>query len=225
MNTSQERRHFDQAMQELFVLESSEARSCFTYLQRLLYQFKLSKAYEVKDILVEIYARGVKRIEGGESINIPYAWIKRVGLNVIREFRREAERLHYYDFDSQPQLVQISDDLLSKFVFQNDLKAMQIAFRQLSLKDQNLLYLRIVNELSWGKIAEILASNGDSNNLSPSTLRQRGSRALYKLHKLYKVVREDFRFDLSETGYIDQLDDEPVEQHSLMLNQTALHLD
>lgn len=184
------RQQFDADFQSLYEAKSPESHSVFLYVQRLLYQFRLGRAYEVMDILVEVYARGVKYLESGNSIASSQAWTKRAALNVIREFRRAADKIDYYDLETQPQLVVSSEDTLSGLVFENDLKVIQMAFGQLSPKDKNLLRLRIVNGFTWQQISILLKQEGEEVN--ENVLRQRGYRALQRLRAIYEPMRVSY---------------------------------
>ncbi|MBD3886264.1 sigma-70 family RNA polymerase sigma factor [Phormidium tenue FACHB-886] len=180
------RQRFDADFETLYQAKSPDSHSLFLYVQRLLHQFRLGKAYEVMDILVEVYARGVKCIENGTNIVNSQAWTKKVALNVIREFRRAADKIDYYDLESQPQLAATSADVLSELVFESDLEVVQKSFGQLSLKDKSILQLRIVNGFSWQQISTLLTQEGEE--ISENVLRQRGYRALQRLRANYEQM-------------------------------------
>jgi hypothetical protein len=65
---SEARQAFDAGMQALFEARDLDASTLCAAVQRMLYQFRLSTAYDVKDILVEVYARGVRLAEQGGTV-------------------------------------------------------------------------------------------------------------------------------------------------------------
>ena len=182
------RKKFDLAVQALLDSDSPDTHSLYVFIKITLGQFRLSKAYEVKDIIIEAYTRGIKKLQSGEAINIPLAWIRRTAYNVIRELRREADKIGYLDLDCVP--VQNEINPLSKIEFNGDLKAMKIAFNKLTLEEQNILRLRVIDQLSWQEVGKCLVIVKEPVQ-SEGNLRQRGYRTLKKLRKIYDRLRED----------------------------------
>ena len=182
------RKKFDLAVQALLDSDSPDTHSLYVFIKITLGQFRLSKAYEVKDIIIEAYTRGIKKLQSGEAINIPLAWIRRTAYNVIRELRREADKIGYLDLACVP--VQNEINPLSKIEFNGDLKAMKIAFNKLTLEEQNILRLRVIDQLSWQEVGKCLVIVKEPVQ-SEGNLRQRGYRTLKKLRKIYDRLRED----------------------------------
>jgi RNA polymerase sigma factor (sigma-70 family) len=185
------RQQIDQVFTALYEAKSPESSSLFSYIQRLLGQFRLKTAYEVKDILVEVYARGIVALAKGKTIDNPQAWIKRVALNVIREFRRDADRVEYNSLDEQPYLAASAEDHLSKMILEDDAKIILQAFESLSEDDRFILDLRIVHGLSWQEISEHMAIQGI--DVTENALRQKGFRALRRLRSFYDSKEEIFQ--------------------------------
>jgi DNA-directed RNA polymerase specialized sigma24 family protein len=185
------RQEFDLRIHALFDPKHPDALSLFTFILRSLRQFRLSKSYEVRDILVEVYVRGLKFVEAGGTIENPLAWIRSTAYNVIRELRREMDRIGYKNLDEEPCS---RPDPLSEAMMANDLRAMRIAFLRLDADDRNLLHLRVVNQLSWRDVGKCLVAT-EGTNYSDSSLRQRGFRALKRLRELYEEEREAISLD------------------------------
>jgi len=190
------RQQIDTVFQSLFDKHSPESSATFAYIQRLLYQFRLSKAYEVKDIIVEVYARGIKAIAQGQEIQTPQAWIKRAALNVIREFRRCTDKIQYQALDDHPNLASLDENMLSHLSTQEDLRVIQLAFNKLSSSDRNILDLRLIHELSWEDISSRLVPADEIAN--ENSARQRGFRALRRLRAAYEELREDYKSDMQD---------------------------
>jgi RNA polymerase sigma factor (sigma-70 family) len=182
------RQRFDMAVQALLDPDSPDTHSLYAFIQITLSQFRLSKAYEVKDIIIEVYTRGIKKLQSGDIIQIPLAWIRRTAHNVIRELRREADKTGYLDLDCVP-VQDIAP--LSKIEFNGDLKAIKIAFNRLTLEEQNILKLRVIDQLSWQEVGKCLVIVGEPIQ-SEGNLRQRGYRTLKKLRKIYDAFLLDF---------------------------------
>jgi len=190
----------------LYAAKSPESTALFSYIQRLLCQFRLKNAYEVKDIVVEVYARAIKAIATGAVINSPQAWIKRVSLNVIREFRRAADKINYTSLDEHPHLGASGEDYLSQMILKDDISIIFQAFEELSEQDQMILNLRIVHGLSWQEISCKLSLNGET--MSENNLRQKGFRALRRLRSVYdgrQEVFQSFSPEISEEPNIGKI--------------------
>lgn len=188
------RQQVDRFFEELFALKNPDSRNVMAYIQKVLYQYGFGKAYEPKDILIEVYSRCVKVTEAGETIRIPIAWMKRTATNVIREFRREADRIGYYNLEQEPHW---DDDLLVRITFRYDLLAMKRAFDRLGSDDQHLLNLRVIHRLSWRDVSQCLVAVGEVET-NEGTVRQRGYRALKKLRKLYDEERSGIKINLDD---------------------------
>jgi RNA polymerase sigma factor (sigma-70 family) len=185
------RQQIDAFFMSLYAAKSPESSALFAYIQRILCQFRLKNAYEVKDIVVEVYARAINTIAKGAVIDSPQAWIRRVALNVIREFRRAADKINYASLDEHPHLGASSEDHLSQMILKDDISIIFQAFEELSEQDQMILNLRIVHGLSWQEISHELSVNGETMN--ENNLRQKGFRALRRLRSVYDGKQEGFQ--------------------------------
>ncbi len=193
------RKKFDMAVRAVFDSNNPESHSLFVFVKRTLIQYRLSQTYEVYDIFTEAYSRGVKLTDAGQPIHVPIAWFRRTSLNIIREFRRQQDRLSIPRLD----LTESSPlDALSDLVFQEDLIAIKLAYEQLDAENQLLLHERIVQGQSWRDVGKVLVARGASE-LSEGALRQRGFKALRELRRCYEAIRPDLRIDLLDQRDID----------------------
>lgn len=197
MTTGTPRENFDQRIQALFDLENPDAQSLFSFVQRHLYQFRMGNTYEVKDILVEVYARGVKLTETGVAIEIPTAWCRRTAYNVIREYRRELNDFKDWNIEQEPYLE--GADALSEKIHAEDLQTIRLAFKRLEPEERRILHLRIVKKMSWREVGQCLVQTASPAH-SENALRQKGFRALKKLRELYEEERKKLPIDLDEIG-------------------------
>lgn len=181
------RKKFDQAIKALFDNKNPDALSFCASIKRMLRQFRLSGAYEVREIIAEAYTRGVKKIDSGERIDIPLAWLRTTCLNVVRDFQREQFKADNPKLDGDAWSP--GDVVFSELVLQADLLCIQQAVKTLTPKEQQLLTARIFRRLSWQEIGELLRDENE-RPLKPGTARQRGSRALKKLRQSYEEIRD-----------------------------------
>jgi len=185
------RQKFDRAIKPLFDGTDDNASNFLASITRQLYQFGLGKTYDAREIIAEAYTRGVKSIdESGKTINNPLGWMRRTCLNVIREFKREQERADNPRIDKLPWSP--GGVVFSELIFEEDLLTIQNAVQQLSAEEQDLLFQRVIEGLSWKEIGRnIRDSNGKP--LKEGTARQRGARSLSKLRQIYEALRDDIK--------------------------------
>lgn len=166
----------------------SEFASTATYIQRLIGQFKLSTIFEIEEIFNEAYIRGLDYIERtGNEIKVPEAFIKRTSLNIIREKKRKQSKYQGVDTNSYQDALP-ADEVINDFFSENYSEA-QIELLKLKLEELNnfkpqdfdLLWYSVVEDKSAKEIVKLLSTQ--NSKLTASTVRQRKSRTLRKLHK------------------------------------------
>lgn len=180
----QKRREFDLQMREMF-----DARNqVHLFISRILHQFQLSGIYEVQDVLVDVYVRGIDLISRGQTIDRPPSWIRATALNIVRELSRKERR-----WDTNEELLEQTPSkepgFLSELTARDDWRAVEAALRKLDPEDQTILRLRFIDNCSWQEIADRSLAGTDSK-YSAVALRQRGWRALKKLRKEYMKTIE-----------------------------------
>lgn len=187
---TENRKQFNHAIQELFDSDSPESLTFCASVARTLRQYRLSGTYEPKEIIAEAYARGVLKIEQGEIIQIPLAWLRRTCLNVIRDLQRKQTKSDKPKLDSDAYSP--GGVAIEQLIWQEDLTAIRAAFEQLNPEEQKILHARIFQGLSWQEIGESEQFfNQDGLPLKPGTARQRGARAIQKLRERYKQMRDE----------------------------------
>lgn len=187
---TENRKQFDYAVEALFDGNNPESITFCSSITRTLRQYRLSGTYDAKDIISEAYARSVVKIEGGTLIEIPLAWLRRTCLNVIREFKKKQTKADKPKLDGDA--VSLGNEAIEQLLLDEDLQAIRLAFKNLSLEDQNILHVRIFQGLSWQEIGDRLAKPS-ALPVRPGTARQRGSRALIRLRQHYELIRKDVR--------------------------------
>ncbi|MBW4652085.1 MAG: sigma-70 family RNA polymerase sigma factor [Kaiparowitsia implicata GSE-PSE-MK54-09C] len=188
------RRKFDVAVQALFDGQNPDARSFFASITNRLRQFRLLDTYEVREIIAEAYARGVKYIDAGHGIDIPVAWLRRTCFNVIFEFRRKQDKLEHPRINDEPV-----DDAFSELIFDEDIRAIRIALTQLSDEERTILCNRVLKRQAWQEIGQAMSTQ-DGTALSANAARQRGYRVLQKLRHLYDEVRDSIQTEQADSA-------------------------
>lgn len=179
---------FDAVVTSILEKKSSESYSFINFLNRTLWQFKLGSTYSAPDIFSEAYVRGIRKIEEGVEIKIPAAWLRATCYNIIREFSREEKRkrLSREHILTEPQEI----DKTAVEMMEPHLHSVWYAFKAISDEDKRLLLLRIVDNMSWQEISEVLSKDFPYTKKTTSSLRTAGSRALRRLRRKYHEITE-----------------------------------
>lgn len=183
---------FNTAVQTLFELQNPETRSLWASVERMLWQYRLRSAYDVKDVVIEAYSIGIKQIEEGAIIGRPLPWIRGACFNIIRELRRKQDKAENPKLDSEGCTA--SDEAWSHLVLTEDIKVIRLALKELSLEEQALLRAKYIEDQSWQQISETLPTS-EERRLSANAARQRGHRALQKLRQAYEDIREEVKLN------------------------------
>jgi DNA-directed RNA polymerase specialized sigma24 family protein len=191
-NPTPETRQFNDDVQSLLKVSNPHSKTLLAFIRRRLYQFGLQAYFTEVDIFVEAYLRGVRyTYQNQVPIQYPHAWMKRTAYNVIREWKRDRQRYAAADLDALIEQGKLTDDepFTSPTAFDGSSRGLDWdrviqSFGQLSVCDRNLIYWRYIEGLSWQDIQARLATQGHGD-VSQSTLRKRGQRAMDKLRELY----------------------------------------
>ncbi|WOD37861.1 sigma-70 family RNA polymerase sigma factor [Nodosilinea sp. E11] len=178
---------FDQALSEILGKDNPHATPILSAIQRTLKQYSLHDQYEAHEILHEAYLRGKKKLQTGELIHNPYAWLRATAFHVIYERKRK-----HRSGATDPQVIEaiLPDhrlNIMQQQVLSEELDLLYEALALLHDEDPEgtcLLYLRNVRGWSWSQISQWLLSEG----LPPAnetTLRQRASRAKRRLRDIF----------------------------------------
>ncbi|MBW4422207.1 MAG: sigma-70 family RNA polymerase sigma factor [Myxacorys californica WJT36-NPBG1] len=175
---------FDQFYTDGLSTEGSQGyRNLLGFVKSKLKQFNLD--YDPTAILSEAYERGWRLFNSGESVEKPIAWLRATSFNIIREKSRKHQREQPCEFEFiERHLGDSYDDFALKENTDEKYARIAIAFRQLDSSDQKILTLRILQDLTWKEVVQDFEAEGE--NLSETTARQRGKRALNRLKRLYE---------------------------------------
>lgn len=163
-------------------------RKIFFFIKGRIHQFKLDGQLQESDVLIDAYLRIRKKIESGELIQNMPAYLNRVALNIIREKSKKQQK----DENLQIRLINNNHgnpDTTSRADNTDSYKITILlkALEELKPEDVELIKKRIVQGLSWRDISEISSSKNEED-ISESTLRKRGERALKRFRKAYFSV-------------------------------------
>lgn len=193
LNQQYERKcQLNSAVEKLFEKGNPEADSLWAFIERLLWQYRLRDAYDVKDVLIEAYAIAVKRIEQGLVIQNYLGWLRGTCHNTVRKLRRKQDKADRPKLDPTNQTL--GDEVVSRIMCSEDFKAVRLAWQKLSSEEQELVGAKYIQGKSWQQIAEALSQEQECR-LDENTVRQRGYRAVQKLKKLYREIREEVKLD------------------------------
>ncbi|MBD2179416.1 sigma-70 family RNA polymerase sigma factor [Pseudanabaena sp. FACHB-1998] len=154
------------------------------FIRRILIQHGLSTSL-MFDILQEAYL--LAQIVINPIVN-PEAWIKSTSLNIVRKMIKQKDSheiteldntllssIPYKDYQNMESEILIKGHPIS--IYKTDLRK---AWNNLSQRSQRILYLRLIDQLSWKQIATVISSE-ESKSISEDKMRQSGRRALSKL--------------------------------------------
>ncbi len=178
---------FDQALSDILGKDNPHAYPILMAIQRTLRQYHLADQYEVYEILHEAYLRGKKKLQVGEVIRNPYAWLKATSFHIIYERKRKQR-----SSSTDPQVIEavlpdLRLNLMQQQVLNEELDLLYESLALLHREDPEgtcLLYLRNVRALSWSQICQWLAAEGQPL-ANEATLRQRASRAKRRLRDIF----------------------------------------
>ena len=155
------------------------------YFKRILMQFNLLGKYCEYYLINEAFIRSIKYIKGGGKVKNVEAWLKKVGLNVVRELSREQQKVSPLILedeipapDGEVDPEEIESELRKK------LQTAHIAFQMLDEFEQEVINLKVTDKLSWKEIANVLKSR-NLGDFSTAALRKRKERILKKLRQNY----------------------------------------
>ncbi|BAZ39672.1 hypothetical protein NIES4101_56260 [Calothrix sp. NIES-4101] len=173
---------FFEEFQVLLNSGSPSGISMLAFIKRSLKQFNLLECYSPSEILSDAFMRGVERIERGEQIENPLGWIRATAFNIIRERSRSQARVLQLEeswLESSPSSgVTPNEELTENF------QLVEMALKMLNPDEQELLTLKIIDNLSWKEIVEQYQERGFTD-VSEGTLRKRKERILKRLRKIY----------------------------------------
>ncbi|MBE9136512.1 sigma-70 family RNA polymerase sigma factor [Nodosilinea sp. LEGE 07088] len=181
---------FDQVLSEILGQDNPRATPILSAIQRTLRQYHLDDQIEAYEILHEAYLRGKKKLQTGEVIRSPYAWLKSTAFHVIYE-RKRKQRSSATD----PQVIEavLADNrlnLMQQQVILEELDLLYQALARLNEEDPEgacLLYLHNVCDWSWRQISQRLVAEGQPL-VAETTLRQRASRAKRRLREIFLIA-------------------------------------
>ena len=167
----------------------SPGNSTFTSLKsaisRWLIQFRIYGSYSEAYIFNEAYIRGyLLTKQKKEQIKNVAAWLRRTSFNVIRELKRKDARflpIFANTLDSSLKSSSYTDE--SDLLIDQEMIYIRLAFQMLNEEEQEILNLKIADELSWKEIQKEFQLRGRSVKLG--ALRKQKQRALNKLRENY----------------------------------------
>lgn len=153
-----------------------------------IYKFLLSRVSDVQlaeDLTSDTFAIAIEKINKYKYTGKPFsAWLYRIAINEMnKHFRRK--KTEYKTLEKQWGEISEKFDYADAGLKESEankermgqLKELNVAFRQLKDKEQNLLSLRYFEDMSYKEIAEVL-------NISVNNVGVQISRAQNRLSQL-----------------------------------------
>lgn len=159
----------------------------FHYQKPLIRYIKhlLNSSVDAEDILQEVFFRIFKNINKYKPSTSFERWIYTSTYNHTINVLKKRKRSKILLFGNVPERgIEPSQD---NFVSQETMKALE----KLSLKERNLIFMRIYKELSYKEISKIM-------NQSESSLRKKYERARKKFIKYYSEEDNDYERNKSK---------------------------
>ena len=180
-----------QACDEAFA-QTLQENAIFVACAAGLRQYRLEKKYDAAFIINETYVRAKDAMDRGKSIGNWPGWIRLASRIIIQELSR-AERKNVLPNEIENEIENFILNPNSDINWDNhkqgaiEQKQVQQAFSMLSQFEQDLLYLKIVQDLRWEQVKEILVRIG-YESISLNSLSQKKRRALKKLKESYRTI-------------------------------------
>ena len=178
---------FDRALSEILSKDSPSGNAIIGAINRTLRQYRMADSIEVYEVLHEAYLRGKKKLQAGETVKNPNAWLRATSFNIIYERKRK-----HRDSATEPQVLEsvLTDPritLMQQQILTEELDQLHQALHLLQKEDPEgavLLYLRTVRNLTWKQIQQCLVGQGEPNT-TEVVLRNRASRAKRRLRDIF----------------------------------------
>ncbi len=164
--------------------------SLLSFFRCKLAHHQLQGKYSEYEIFSEAYHRATQAIRQGKIINNLYGWYKATGYNIIREYSRKEKKQRELKNRLERE-TQTSVKKYGKITLKSDEEIPSLKILRTSLRNEmdiKIIYLRIVEELSWVDVCKILIEDddlkGELSKQCVERVRQRFHRALKKIPKL-----------------------------------------
>ena len=173
---------FNHAIRLLLQPQSSEARSLMAFIRRSLRQFHLHGLYSDIDIFMDAYLRGADHVSNPDKPDISsvYPWMRSTAYNVIRELSRECRQrpCEFNDVVEQHQHRHWGNDEYAELqsCLERQIRQVVQALKILSREERRIIYLRILEQLSWQEVQQRLVEEYGESPSKLCALRQRGRR-------------------------------------------------
>lgn len=170
-------------------LKQMYARLAIFFRLRLV-QVGLKGRYQPEEILSEAVLRLEYALKMGKNIYNREAWLKTTGFFYILELRRHESKFTTLNIDvnetsSKSVYIQNAHTIgVEQLEIEETYQLLGKSLLELQASERELLVMRFYDNMSWDEIAQHYASRGES--ISVTTLRQRGSRVLKCLRKVYR---------------------------------------
>jgi RNA polymerase sigma-70 factor (ECF subfamily) len=141
----------------------------FKRIYRYFY-FRVANEKDAEDLTSQVFLRVYEDLPRYCSRGCFSAWLFRIAHARVVDFYRSQSRAVALDGVEQPE---VSADLLTQSVQQDDVRQVLRIIQQLSAEEQELIRLRFMAELSYREIGQVLDRKEDAVRKSLSRLLER----------------------------------------------------
>lgn len=165
------------------------ARLVVSFSLRLA-QFRLFGRYQPEEILSEAVLRLERALKMDKNIYNQEAWLRTTGFLYILEIWRQESKFTTINIDVNETSFKSVHILTSPNIGVDQLEIEETyqllgkSILELEANERELLVMRFYDNMSWDEIARHYANRGET--ISIPALRQRGSRVLKSLRKVYR---------------------------------------
>ncbi len=163
----------------------SSFRKMFFSVQKRLRQFHLESYHSADEVLIEAYLRTHLQLEEGREIDNLLSWMNSVSYNIIHEYSRRSKRNTNILKKNTKEIATFSGEMTSPaYINESMINKLVLTMNSMSERDREILNLRVGMGLKWREVKDRL-SKTQQIDISESTLRKQGERALHRLRRAF----------------------------------------
>lgn len=148
---------------------------------------------DTEELLQDVFVTAYEKINKYKKSISFSAWLYKIAYNKTINYQKKKKLkniVHGFDFNQ-------IEDTVDKSTYDGFSEEMEATLCRLNLEDKNILYLRIVEELSYKEISNML-------NTKESTTRKRFERAKNRFVKYYNEFARRYENEQCEHGREDK---------------------
>lgn len=183
---------FELAVSKMLLPHDSGGTALLRFLRHWALRWQIHD-FDAMDTLQEAMKRGLVYIrKSKQPIHNPSAWLRGTGLNVLRDKVKEFDKNKclvasfkaLYEVSQCELPFNSGSNPLAELVLEEQLETLQKSIDALSADDNLLIRMHLFEEKTYAQIQKYFVDR-DGQVIAEATLRQRESRALKRLGKIF----------------------------------------